>query len=78
MIFDRTPQNDGELRLGWVALPLGAQMCRLVIPRGFGIRGSGDDLRSYFNQLKNLEEAVPRSAFGDVFDGEMYSEWGGG
>ena len=33
LIFDGRPQNFCEARLGWAALPLGSQFCRLVLNR---------------------------------------------
>ena len=77
LIFDRRPQNFAEDRLNWSFLPLGQQLTRVWIPPGHGIRGSGDDLKSYFYQLKNAEGAIKRSAFGRSFDGSLHPECGG-
>ena len=57
-VFDRRPQNFGEKRLGWARLPLGSQFVRLVLSNNEGIRGSGDDLRSWFYQLKDVPDAL--------------------
>ena len=77
LIFDRRPQNFSEARLDWSFLPLGQQLTRIWIPPGHGIRGSGDDLKSYFYQLRNAETSVKRSAFGRSFDGSLHPECGG-
>ena len=54
-------QNAGEVRLGWVKLPLGAQTVRFILKRNFGIRGSGDHLKTYFPRLKNHASSLSRS-----------------
>ncbi len=45
--------------------------------KGQQVRGSGDDLRTYFYQLAQLPELIRRNAFGRRFDGEGYEQWGG-
>ncbi len=78
MIFDRRPQNAGELRLGWAKLLLGSQLSRLVLPPSSGMRCSGDDLRTWFYQLLNAPESLARNVFGRVFDGsEVDPRYGG-
>ena len=58
-------------------MPLGQQLTRLYVPPGHGIRGSGDDLKSYFYQFKNAENSIKRSAFGRPFDGSVCGKFGG-
>ena len=52
LIYDRRPRNDRENRLAWSSLPLGAQWAQLVIPPSCCLRGSADDLSTYFYCLK--------------------------
>ena len=77
LILDRRPQNHGERRLAWLHLPLGCQLCRVVLSRDEGIRGSGYDLSTYFSQLAEHESGWDRQAVGRCFDGGVYSEFGG-
>ena len=77
LIFDRRPANSGEVRLNWARLPMGAQLGRILLPRGSQLRGSGDDLRTFFYQLKNLDGALGRNAFGREVRGEDVSDFGG-
>ena len=63
-IFDCRPANSGEVRLPGTRLPNGPMLARLRIPRGFGLRGSGDDLENFFYQLTEAESMIPRRAFG--------------
>ena len=51
MIFDRRPRNFEEVRLGCAKLPHGSQFCRLILEPSETIRGSGEDLSTYFYQL---------------------------
>jgi len=61
LIIDRRPANAGEVPLDWTALPYGPQLGRLQLPRGHVLRGSGDDLKTWFYQLKCLEAALSRN-----------------
>ena len=45
------PKNWCEKRFNWARLPCGPQLSRLLIPRGCGVRGSGDDLKNFFYNL---------------------------
>ena len=76
LIFDRRPANHLESRLGWAELPFGPQLCRLVLDSGTAVRGSGDDLRSFFYCLANAPDAIVRNAFGRCFDGAGYEKFG--
>ena len=73
LIFDRRPANPYDLRLAWAHLPLGAQLCQLVLRSDEVCRGSGDDLRTFFYCLANAEEAVPYNCFGRRAAGD--AEW---
>ncbi len=77
LIFDRRPQNFCEHQLNWSRLPYGPQLCRLVLKDHEGVRGSGDDLRTWFYQLRNAPAARSRNVFGRIFDGANYSDYGG-
>ena len=77
LIFDRRPQNAEEARLGWAALPLGAQLSRLVLGRGSAVRASGDDLRTYFYALRSAKGVEVRNCFGRAIRGSEAAELGG-
>ena len=77
LILDRRPQNFTEKLLKWLRLPLGSQLTRLILKRGYDLRGSGDDISTYFYHLLDLEEAWPRNSLGRAFDGGDYSLYGG-
>jgi len=77
MIFDRRPANWGERRLKWAKLPNGVQFARVRLRPGWGIRGSGDDLRGYFHQVRDIPTAESRNCFGRTFDGLGFEEFGG-
>ena len=64
LMFDRRPANEQERRFAWVALPMGAQLTRLVLEEHEDVRGSGDDLRTYFYRLKAPPGAEIRNCFG--------------
>ena len=40
-----------------------------------GVRGSDDDLRTFFYALENAPDAVVRNAFGRLFDGRGVEAW---
>ena len=77
MIFDRRPANWGERRLKWARLPNGVQFARIRLRPGWGIRGSGDDLRGYFHQVRDAHHARSRNCFGRSFDGVGFERYGG-
>eukprot|EP00973_Karenia_brevis_P003779 521418-Karenia_brevis.AAC.1 len=78
MIFDRRPQNHAERRLGWCRLPLGSQLVRIKLRPDQDIRACGDDLKSYFNQLRDIHpDSLARNCFGRVFDGFPFQQYGG-
>ena len=59
IILDRRPFNELERRLVWARLPHGSL---LIVPKGFSIRGSGDDLSNYFYLLQHNQQWLPRNA----------------
>lgn len=77
IILDRRPFNEIERRLVWARLPHGCLLTQLIVPRGWSVRGSGDDLSNYFYLLKHQEAWLPRNAVGKVFDGAGFEEYGG-
>ena len=50
--FDRRPANHDELHLPWLRLPMGAMLIRLALGDDQEARGSGSDVDSYFNRLR--------------------------
>ena len=77
IIFDRRPQNHEEKRLPWAHLPLCSQLCRVILDEHTGVRGSGEDLKSYLNQLGGLDSWKCRNAFGRAFSGAEAVSLGG-
>ena len=53
LIIDRRPANATERRLQWAHLPSGVQFGQIRIPPDCVLRGSGDDLSSFFYLLEN-------------------------
>ncbi len=76
-IFDRRPLNHEEARIRWAVLPHGSQFCRLVLSDAEDVRGSGDDLRTYFYCLRQRQALRERNCFGRAFDGAAYADYGG-
>jgi hypothetical protein len=77
LIFDRRPQNDTEFELGWIELPSGPQMTRLILKPSETIRGSGDDLECWFYQLAHEPVWHDRNATGRRLRGADFSDYGG-
>ncbi len=76
IICDRRPQNELERRLVWAKLPHGALLTQLIVPKGFSVRGSGDDLSNYFYLLKHREEWLHRNAVGPTITGAGFEKFG--
>lgn len=76
IICDRRPLNELERRLVWAKLPHGALLTQIIVPKGYSVRGSGDDLSNYFYLLKHKEEWLPRNTIGEPVSGEWFSEYG--
>ena len=77
IILDRRPFNELERRLVWARLPHGSLLTQLIVPKGFSVRGSGDDLSNYFYLLKHNTDWLPRNVVATSFDGEGYEAYGG-
>ena len=76
IICDRRPLNELERRLVWAKLPHGALLTQIIVPKGFSIRGSGDDLSNYFYLLKHKEEWLPRNTIGEPVSGKLFTKYG--
>ena len=77
IILDRRPFNELERRLVWAKSSHGSLLTQIIVPPGFSIRGSGDDLSNYFTFEKHNPEWLPRNIVGQPFDGAGYEEFGG-
>ena len=77
LIFDRRPQNSQETRAAWCTLPLGSQVCRIILGPSDGLRASGDDLRVYYYCLLAPAGSEARNALGRVVTGPDAAELGG-
>ena len=77
IILDRRPFNEIERRLVWAKLPHGCLLTQLIVPKGWSVRGSGDDLSNYFYLLKQNDDWLPRNVVGKSFDGQGFEDFGG-
>ena len=64
LIFDKRSTNFGEVPLKWFQLLMGSMFGRLRLSDSQLLRGSGYDLESFFNRLRQHPSALPRAAFG--------------
>ena len=48
LIYDRRPRNALEERFNWISLPAGCQWSQVVLDDSCCLRGSADDLSTYF------------------------------
>ena len=76
LIFDKRQTNAGEIPLRWLALPMGAMFSRIRLSDDQLMRGSGSDLDSFFNRLRQHESALPRAGFGRQVSPEEAAELG--
>ena len=76
IIFDRRPQNELERRLVLAKLPHGSLLTQIILPKGYSIRGSGDDLANFFYLLKHNEEWLGRNCIGKPVDGKKIQKYG--
>ena len=76
-IFDLRPANHSEGRLRWSTLPLGSMFSFFRLSPDKCLRGSGDDLETYFYHWQESESMVPRRAFGRCITGAEALELGG-
>ena len=77
LIQDRRPANAIERRLGWAELPGGEQLAQLVLGNDEEVRGSLDDLRTYFFDLARPIKASPENLVGRRLRGEDFPDYGG-
>ena len=77
LIYDRRPVNATEASLNWLDLPAGQQLTRLVIDRGETIRGSGDDMESWFFQLQHQDDWHRHNGVGRRLLGKDFVDCGG-
>ena len=76
LINDRRPFNAMERRLRWASLPHGACFVQLVVGPDQHVRGSGDDLRTFFYYLAHLDAWLPRNAVGRDLAGSRFTDMG--
>ena len=63
-------------QLGWAKLPSGACFCRMLLGKDQCLRGSGDDLRTYYYTLKLPDRWIRFNAVGRRMDKEIVAEAG--
>ena len=64
VMFDRRSANAGEVALPWLELLVGFMFCYIQLKDDEELRGSGSDLDSFFNRLRQCPNSLARSAFG--------------
>ncbi len=52
-------------------------LSRIVLDECSAVRGSGDDLRSFFFQLSNALNSAPRNCFGRTVGARLVAKYGG-
>ncbi|CAE7210929.1 SMYD3 [Symbiodinium sp. CCMP2592] len=77
LIFDRRPENGTMERLRWARLPAGSCFCRMLLRSDQFLRGSGDDLRTYYYMLKLPDSWVRFNAVGRQVERSIVAEFGG-
>ncbi|CAE7732232.1 osm1, partial [Symbiodinium sp. KB8] len=77
LIFDRRPENSTMERLRWARLPAGSCFCRMLLRSDQFVRGSGDDLRTYYYMLKLPDNWVRYNAVGRQVDRALVAELSG-
>ena len=77
LIFDRRPENATMRHLKWAKLPSGACFARLLLAPDEYLRGSGDDLRTYYYSLALPDNWVRYNSVGRRVDPEIVASWGG-
>ena len=76
LIFDKRPTICGEKPWRWLELHMGAIFSRIRLQDDEPLRGSGSDLDSFFNRLKQHPSALARAAFGRKVSPEEAAERG--
>ena len=77
LIYDRRPENATMERLNWSRLPSGACFARLLLEPNEFLRGSGDDLRTYYYSLALPTNWIKYNSVGRRVDPKIVLEWGG-
>ena len=75
LIFDRRPQNTCEKRFSWVWLPHAVLFVRMRLKCGYGARGHGKDLRSFYHALRHSKAWHHRNAVGPVLNQRLTAKW---
>lgn len=76
LIFDRRPANAMMQRLDWAHLPAGACLAKLLLEPDEFLRGSGDDLRTYYFSLALPQNAYKFNAVGRRVDPKLVASLG--
>ncbi len=77
LIYDRRPENATMERLNWSRLPSGACFARLLLEPNEFLRGSGDDLRTYYYSLALPTNWIRFNSVGRRVDPKVVLEWKG-
>ena len=77
LIYDRRPENATMERLNWSRLPSGACFARLLLEPNEFLRGSGDDLRTYYYSLALPTNWIRFNSVGRRVDPQVVLEWKG-
>lgn len=77
LIYDRRPENATMEQLRWAKLPSGACFARLLLEPDEFLRGSGDDLRTYFYSLALPDDWIRYNSVGRRVAPAVVAEWGG-
>ena len=77
LIYDRRPENATMTKLGWAKLPSGACFTKLLLLPNEFLRGSGDDLKTYYYTLALPTNWVPYNSVGRRVKKDIVKEFGG-
>ena len=78
LIYDRRCLNalEADLSPVWLKLPHGSQFTECILDSACGLRGSADDLASWFYQIKHEETWWRRQAVGRRLHGADFASFG--
>ena len=77
LIFDRRPENAAMASLDWGQLPSGACFARALLKPSEFLRGSGDDLKNFYYNLRLPDNWVKYNSVGRRVDAEVARRHGG-
>ena len=77
LIFDRRVLNVRERKLDWVSLRRGVMFTKMILAEGYCLRGSGDDIDTYYFQLGHEPNWYHRNCFGRRITGLAAQRLGG-